>query len=71
MIDPLRIVFAAGSQLIVGGFGDVQKATLTSPDSSPVIAVKRLRPQGNWEQRVRVAAVCDLEEPSPLAALDR
>lgn len=49
----------ADGQLIVGGFGDVEQAKLRTsffgPD--PMIALKRLRPSGNREQRIRVIAV--------------
>lgn len=48
----------AHSDIIVGGFGDVRQATyrLDNGDRVP-IAVKKLRPQGTWYERIRVVAV--------------
>lgn len=43
--------------IIVGGYGDVQQAVLESNGSRSVVAVKKLRPQGDWHQRIRVVAV--------------
>lgn len=57
-ISSLRIKHITGGQVIVGGFGDVEQAklrTLFGPE--PVVALKKLRPSGDREQRIRVLAV--------------
>lgn len=46
------------SEVIVGGFGDVERGQLLKEDGiRPTIAVKKLRPQGDRSQRIRVVVV--------------
>lgn len=52
-----QIIRVAQAQLIVGAFGDVQKAYLAGYLYSLAIAVKILRPLGDWHQRVRIVTV--------------
>lgn len=59
-ISPLRIKSMPGAQLIVGGFGDVEQAELRTSlffGVNTVVALKKLRPTGHREQRMRVIAV--------------
>lgn len=46
--------------VIVGGFAEVEQAILRASrfsKSGPLVAVKKLRPTGNRQQRIRVVAV--------------
>lgn len=45
--------------MIVGGFGDVEQAELRTSLFGPnaTIALKRLRPEGDREKRIRIVAV--------------
>lgn len=58
-ISNFRIKTISGGEVFVGGFGDIQQAELRTSlfGSNPKIALKRLRPAGNREQRIRVVAV--------------
>lgn len=60
-ISPLRVTNVPGS-LIVGGFGDVQQAKVRSSiinifGDTTMVAIKKLRPAGDRNQRIRVIAV--------------
>lgn len=59
LIPPWSIQPITQSHPIVGGYGDVQQAVLTEHPHLRDVAVKMLRPHGDWCQRVRVAAVSD------------
>lgn len=54
-MNPTKIIPISEAVVIVGGYGDVQKATFAG--SNHTIAVKRLRPQGDFYSRVRTIAV--------------
>lgn len=59
-ISPFRVKAISGGQLIVGGFGDVQQVKIRSSlfQTNPLVALKKLRPAGDRNQRIRVMAVC-------------
>lgn len=48
-----------GGQVVVGGFGDVEQAKLRRLPFGwgPVVALKKLRPDGDRNRRIRVIAV--------------
>lgn len=50
-----KVVSIDKAHVIAGGYGDVQKAAFAGSDH--VIAVKRLRPEGDIYSRVRTIAV--------------
>lgn len=58
-ISRFRIKTISGPQVIVGGFGDVVQAKLRTSLFGPslLVALKKLRPAGDREQRIRVIAV--------------
>lgn len=61
-ISSFRIKTLSGGKVIVGGFGDIEQAELRTSLFGPncKIALKRLRPSGNRQQRIRVAAVSEM-----------
>lgn len=58
-ISKFRLKTIADAEVIVGGFGDVRQAKLRTSlvGSDTVVALKKLRPEGNYMQRIRVVAV--------------
>lgn len=58
-IASYRIKRMSGADVIVGGFGDVEQAQLRESifGANPIVALKRLRPTGDRNQRIRVVAV--------------
>lgn len=60
-VDPKLIEFSPGSLVTFGGYGDVQMATLRPGGGATAvtIAVKRLRPSGDYVQQLKVAVVSD------------
>lgn len=58
-LEPSRIIFKRHADVIVGGYGDVHQARYRVKEGDERrVAVKKLRPQGDWFQRIRVIAVC-------------
>lgn len=54
-----------------GGFGEVQEATYHAGHSTTSVAVKELKPCGNFNQRLRVAVVSDRPRRSCAEELTR